>query len=293
MRRAPMFVLLALCACGGQVPPDPPDPALARTSRAALAAWQQERPEQAAELFQQALTRSYARDDAGAIADNATGLAAAQLRLARNEAARATAAQARADLARRGAEVPPGLALAEAAAQWRLGNADAALALTRGITEGEAAERARFIEGLVAYDRRDLAALDAARRAIPDGPGPDSLGDRAELDGRAALLAGDAATARARLAVAAEARQDVRDYHGMARSLALGAEAAQRAGDAAAAGDLWLRAGRSAAAEGNVRDARTWLAAAEAAGARAGDQGLARGAREALAALPRPDPVRR
>uniref|UniRef100_UPI001186FF02 hypothetical protein n=1 Tax=Elioraea rosea TaxID=2492390 RepID=UPI001186FF02 len=97
MRRAPILALLVLCACGGAVPPDPPDPALARTSRAALAAWQQERPEQAAELFQQALTRSYARDDAGAIADNATGLAAAQLRLARNEAARATAAQARAD----------------------------------------------------------------------------------------------------------------------------------------------------------------------------------------------------
>ncbi|WP_456305164.1 hypothetical protein, partial [Elioraea rosea] len=81
--------------------------------------------------------------------------------------------------------------------------------------------------------------------------------------------------------------------HGMARSLALGAEAAQGAGDTAGAGDLWLRAGRSAAAEGNLRDARSWLAAAEAAGARAGDQGLARGAREALAALPRPDPVRR
>jgi hypothetical protein len=181
--------------------------------------------------------------------------------------------------------VPEALSLAEAAALWRLGNGAGALALTRPITAGEAAPRARFIEGLVAADARDLAALDAARAAIPDGPAPDTAADRAELDGRRALLAGDAATARARFAAAAAARQEVRDYPGLARANALGAEAAERAGEMRAAGDLWLRAGRAAASEGNARDARTWLTAAERAGRAAGDAALMRGAREALASL--------
>jgi hypothetical protein len=285
VRHAALVAALLLGACGGTVPPDPPDPTLDRLSRAALLAWRQERPEQAADLFRQALARAYARDEAGPIADNATGLAAAELRLGRNEAARDTAAQARADLARRGAAVPDALTLVEASALWRLGQGPAALALTRPITAGEAAPRARFIEGLVAADARDLAALDAARAAIPDGPSPDTMADRAELDGRRALLAGDAAAALARFATAAAARQEARDYPGLARANALGAEAAQRAGDARGAGDLWLRAGRAAAAEGNARDARAWLTAAERAGRAAGDATLARGAREALAAL--------
>lgn len=284
MRAAPLALLL-LGACGGSIPPDPPDPTLDRLSRAALLAWRQDRPEQAADLFRQTLSRATARDEAGPIADAATGLAAAELRLGRNEAARDTAAQARADLARRGATVPEALALAEAAALWRLGNGAGALALTRPITAGEAAPRARFIEGLVAAGARDLAALDAARAAIPDGPAPDTAADRAELDGRRALLAGDAATARARFATAAAARQEVRDYPGLARANALGAEAAERAGEMRAAGDLWLRAGRAAASEGNARDARTWLTAAERAGRAAGDAALMRGAREALASL--------
>lgn len=293
MRRACLAALLLLAACGGAVPPEPPDPTLDRLSRAALLAWRQERPEQAADLFRQALARAYARDEAGPIADNATGLAAAELRLGRNEAARATAAQARADLARRGASVPEALTLVEAAALWRLGHGGAALALTRPITGGEAGPRARFIEGLVAADGRDLAGLDAARGAIPDGPGADTAADRAELDGRRALLAGDAATARARFAAAAAARQELRDYPGLARANALGAEAANRGGDSRAAGDLWLRAGRAAASEGNAREARAWLAAAERAGRAAGDAALVRGAREALADLAADAPLSR
>jgi hypothetical protein len=285
VKRGPALLLLVLASCGGTIPPDPPDPTLDRLSRAALLAWRQDRPEQAAELFQQALTRAQARDEPGPIADNATGLAAARLRLGQSEAARATASQARADLARRGAAIPDALTLAEAAALWRLGNGAAATALARTITTGDGAPRARFIEGLVAADARDAAALDAARAAIPDGADADSTADRAELDGRRALLGGDATTARARFAAASAARQEVRDYPGMARALALEAEAARAMGDGRAAGDLWLRAGRSAAAEGNARDARAWLAAAEAAGRQSGDAALAGGAREALTLL--------
>jgi hypothetical protein len=293
VRAAALALLVGLAACGGTVPPGPPDPTLDRASRAAMAAWRQDRPAQAAELFAQALTRAQARDEAGPIADNAIGLAASLLALGRAAEARDTAAEARADLARRGAAIPDALTLAEAAALWRLGNPAGATALTRGITSGEAAARARFIEGLVAADARDQAALDAAIAALPASDDPDVAGDRAELEGRRALLLGDAASARARLAAAASHRQDVRDYPGMARSLALGAEAAQRSGEARVAGDLWLRAARSAAAMGNARDARAWFARAEAAGRASGDAALVRGAREGLAALAREAALRR
>jgi len=202
-----LFSPAAAAACR----PTPPDPTLERTSRAALLAWRQDRPEQAAELFRQALARAYARDEPGPIADNATGLAAAELRLGRNAAARDVAAQARADLSRRAAAIPQALTLAEAAAEWRLGNPSAALALARTITAGEGAPRARFLEGLVAADARDLVALDAAIAAIPPSGTPDLVADLAELEGRRALIANDPTRARTLLAAAAAARREVRD----------------------------------------------------------------------------------
>ena len=51
MTRVAFLLLLALAGCGGTPPPEPADPTLDRLSRAALLAWRQDRPEQAAELF--------------------------------------------------------------------------------------------------------------------------------------------------------------------------------------------------------------------------------------------------
>jgi hypothetical protein len=255
-----IVLVLALCAgCGGPSPPEPPDPTLARQTRVAMLAWQQDRPAQAAELFREALRRAYARDDLEAIADLAASLAAAELRLGNAEAARATAAAARAEVNRRAGTMPAELPLAEAAARWRLGDAGGARALTAAITEGEAGARARFIEGLIAADAGDARTLAAARAALPATELPDLAADQAELDGRAALLAGDAAAARARLLGAAALRQEARDYPGMARALALAGEAAAREGRTGEAADLALRAGRSAAAEGDTRAATQWL----------------------------------
>jgi hypothetical protein len=252
-------IALLCAACGGTPPPERPDPTLARQTRTAMLAWQQDRPAQAAELFREALRRAYARDDLEAIADLAASLSAAELRLGNAEAARDTAAAARAEVNRRGGAMPAELPLAEAAARWRLGDAAGARALTAAITAGEAAARARFIEGLIAADAGDGVALAAARSALPSTEVPDLLADRLELDGRAALLAGDAAAARSALLRAAGHRQDARNYPGMARALALAGGAAAREGRIAEAADLALRAGRSAAVNGDVRAAREWL----------------------------------
>jgi hypothetical protein len=262
VKRIVPFLAGIAAACGGPPPPEPPDPTLARQTRVAMLAWQQDRPVQAAALFRDALARAHARDDLAAIADLSASLAAAELRLGHAEAARDTAAAARAEVNRRGGAMPAELPLAEAAARWRLGDASGARALTAAITEGEAGARARFIDGLIAAEAGDAQALAAARAALPATDVPDLAADGAELAGRAALLAGDAAAARAALLNAAALRQEARDHPGMARALALASEAAAREGRGAEAADLALRAGRSAAAAGDARAAREWLARA-------------------------------
>jgi hypothetical protein len=58
---------------------------------------------------------------------------------------------------------------------------------------------------------------------------------------------------------AGELRQTTLDYRGLARALALEGAAAERAGDKAAAADLFLRAGRSAADQKDRELAKRWL----------------------------------
>lgn len=272
------IVLLALlvAACGSRAPPpEPPDPTLARLSRTALAAWNQDRPAQAAELFRDALRRAYARDDAEAIADLSVSLAAAELRLGEAARARDTASAARAELARRGVAVPAELVLAEAAARYRLGDFAGASALTRTITTGDAGARARFIEGLIAADRADRAALAVALAALPVDARPDFAADAAELAGRSALFAGDPAAALAAFLNAAQFRQEARDYPGLSRALMLASDAAERQGRLADAADLAFRSGRSAAADGTRADAERLLDRAIRLARAAGDRAIA------------------
>jgi hypothetical protein len=270
MRRLGVLVLLAACSSPAP-PPEPPDAELARLARTGQLAFQQGRFEQAATLFADALARARVRDQASMIADQASNLAITQLRLREHAAARDTAATAREALARRGAVVPPELTLAEATARWRLGDAAAEPLAREAAATQSTAPRANFLLGLMAAARRDGAALAAARRGVGDP------GDAAELDGHLALLAGDAAGAKAAFLRAATVRQDALDYAAMGRALAAAAAAQPAAPDAA---DLYLRAGRAAAGDRDRANAEAWFTLAARAGGSAGSE-----ARAALAAL--------
>jgi hypothetical protein len=98
-------------------------------------------------------------------------------------------------------------------------------------------------------------------------------GDLAELQAR---LSHSAALALR----AADQRRNELDYRGMARDLALAAQLTVSAPDAA---DLYLRAGRSAAAQGDTVDARIWLGNARRL---AVDTALRGDAEQALQQLP-------
>jgi hypothetical protein len=261
---------LMLAACGGgKGDPEPPtDARLEQANRAGTQALTMDQPDLAVRQYRVALQRAQERDDAGAIADVSYNLALAQLKAGDSKAAIATVRAARTDLERRRAAVPAELFLVEAAAAYRLGDpgaADAAAreALGHPASDPDTEARAWFIRGLVAAGRGDRAGLAQAIAALPPSKQPDLLADRSELLGRAALIDGQPGAALASFEQAATSRQLALDYRGMARALALGGQAALRAGQTAEAADLLFRAGRSALLQGDEATARPLLKQAE------------------------------
>jgi len=272
-RRAARCLLscLALAGCGSAPAAAPIDEKLGRLGHAGDIAYTLEDPGQAAEQYRAALARARERDDPAAIADIGFNLAAAELRGDHPAAAIRTVQQVRGELARRGI-ADPGLDLITATALFRQGNRADADRVAAGLTGGPPplADSAWFLRGLLADARNDRAGLQRAAAAL--SPAADA-GDRAELQARITHDPGLALHA-------ADLRRDALDYRGMARALAL---AAQASPDPARAADLFLRAGRSAAAQHDTAQARTWLAQARQ---RAPGPALRAEAGQALAALP-------
>jgi len=262
---APVLALL-LAACSGN-PPDegpPPDRQLEQTNRAGTQALALNQTAEAIKQYRAALSLAYERDDAAAIGDVGYNLAVAQLRAGAAADAMKTARETRAELDRRRKPPPAELILVQAAAAYRLGAADEALAaaqevLARAPLDRETASRAWYIRGAVLADRGDAQGLAQAVAAIAPSSQPDQEGDRLELSGRAALLAGATDRAARELEQAADQRRLALDYRGMARALALAGEAALRQGRTGDAAVLFLRAGRSALLQGDTATGRTLL----------------------------------
>jgi tetratricopeptide (TPR) repeat protein len=241
--------VLLLAGCSSTPKPAPPqDQTLARYDHAGDIAFSLEQPGQAVEQYRAALARARTRDDAGAIADAGFNLATAQLRAGHPRDALNTARTVRTELGRRG-NVDPGFDLISAVALFRLGDLPGADRIAAGLTPGKnpALENpAWFLRGLIADARHDRSGLQKAAASLTPSADP---ADVAELQSRL--------TQSAALALrAADLRRDRLDYRGMARALALAATFISNDADAA---DLYLRAGRSAASQGDVADARAWL----------------------------------
>ena len=264
MRWALLLPLL-LAECGGSAPDTgapPTDEMLQRQTHAGQLAFELERNEEAAAQYRTALSRAQTRDDPAAIGDTGYNLAVAELRANAPDKALADARATRIELERRGSKPFPALLLAEATALYRTGAAAEADRAARRIQQSEDADavaRATFLRGLIADDRGDEAGLATAADALTTAKTSPFEADSAELSARLALRRGDPARAREQAAHAAGLRRATLDYRGLARVLAIEGAAAERAGDKIAAADLFLRAGRSAAAQGDKTSARDWL----------------------------------
>jgi hypothetical protein len=258
------MLLALLSGCSGSAPdPTAPlaDATLQRETNAGRLAYELERDEEAATQYRAALTRAQERDDLEAIGDIGYNLTVAELRANTPDRALADVRATRAEFERRGAEPFPALLLAEATALYRIGavaEADRAAQPIQRAADADAAARATFLRGLIADERGDEAGLSAAVDRLSGAKTQALEADFAELAARLALRRSDPVRARQQAARAAELRQQTLDYRGLARALAIEGVAAERAGDDAAA-DLFLRAGRSAAAQGDKADARKWL----------------------------------
>lgn len=288
MSRAWWALLVLLSACsGGKEPPKPPeDQTLVRHEQAGKIAYDLDRPDEAVGQFQAALTQAQARDDLQAIADLSFNLAVAQLRANRPQDALTTTQQARAELVRRGSQPFPTLLLAEATALYRLGQrdrADGVAAEVEGMGDPDAAAGASFLRGLIAAEADDEAGLQTAVNKLSGASAPLRVADRLELAARLQLRQEAFAQANAAAMQAASIRQEGLDYRGMARALSVAALAAERAEDRELAADLYLRAGRSAAAQADAGTARPWL---ERALKLTGDEATRQAAESALAGLP-------
>ena len=258
-------LLLLLAGCGGSGPEEagpPVDQTLERDTAAGHVAFELEHPDEAAAKYRAALERAQARDDLEQIGTLGYNLAVAELQANAPNRALEAARTTRTELQRRGAQPFPGLLLVEATALYRTGaqgEADAVAAAAEGGADAEASARASFLRGLIADERGNERGLAAARDRLRGANTPALQADAAELGARLALRRGDFAAARQEAARAEALRRETLDYRGVARALAVGGDAANRAGDPKAAADLYWRAGRSAAAQDDVEVARLWL----------------------------------
>jgi hypothetical protein len=278
---------LLVAGCGGSAPDGSPptDETLQRETQAGRLAFELERDEEAVTQFRAALARAQERDDRDAIADNGYNLAVAELHANTPDRALVDARATRMELERRSAKPFPALQLAEATALYRIGavtEADRIAQTVQHSEDAKAAARATFLRGLIADERDDLPGLATAAGALDAAETPPFEADAAELAARLALRRGDTALARQQAARAAELRQTTLDYRGLARALALEGAAAERAGDNAAAADLFLRAGRSAADQNDKEPAKRWLRQAIALSR---DPALTQAARSTLTAV--------
>ena len=263
MRPIGLLLLCTLVGCSSAPPPPAPtDLQMHQAARVGQADLSLGRPHEAVEQFRAALRRAEMRDDLSEIVDYGYNLAVAELEDNQPDAALTTVRRIKRELVRRNAPIIPGLTLLEATALYRTGSraeADTLAASIEASSERDVTLQACFLRGLIADDNNDIAGLESALGCLTAAPNDADAANILELSARISLRRGDAAAAERAATDAANLRRTSRDYRGMARALALAGAAAMQGGSATTAASFYMRAGRSAGAQGDAAHARQWL----------------------------------
>ena len=267
---AGFLVLLAVLAvgCGAQQEKPsamPVDDDLDRINRAARLAFENRRPEQAADLYRRALERALVRADANQVADVRYNLAVCLMELGDTRRALERVTQAKSELVRAGLPIPADFHLLEATILYRdnrpvksSGSLDAILSSSKDPAP-VILSKTYFLQGLIAAENGNVVRLKEAIANMGIASDDDLRADRAELIGRLAILEQRWRQAVSALDNAVGLRRRGLDYRRMAIALALSAEACERDGRGKEAAGRYLQAGRSAAVAGEVSDAGRWL----------------------------------
>ncbi len=291
--RLALAAALAAAGCGAggappEAPPPPAEDAYRDALRLARAAFNEGRYGQAAVLYDRAVALAKRRDDLEAIAVSGFERGLTALRDGAPGTAVTVAERTEAELVRRGAAPRPALSVLAGWGAYLAGDLDGAARRAGRVEasaagDGALAARIALLQGLIAADRGDAAALDRAIAGL-DRAGPVAdPGDRLELHAHADRLRGDMAAARAGFLEAVRERRRAGDLHGIARGLGAAADAALAEGRPAVAADLYLRAGRGGRAHGAMADSsRRWLTAARDLGRAHGLPAIALEAEEML-----------
>jgi tetratricopeptide (TPR) repeat protein len=266
------------CGSSAQVQKAPViDEDLERFNRAAQQAFENGRLQQAASFYRNALERAYIRDDFKAVLDAQYNMAICLINLQSYVEAFEVIQQAKAEMAMAGHSREADFLLLEATvlrlredldAAWKI--TDQILASTpraSSIVQG----KTYFLRGLIASQQGNTERLRETIISMGQPNSPVLRADRHELLGHLAMAEQNWEEAIQAFEAATDLRRESRDYRGMVKALALAAEASEKAGHADKASVRYLRAGRSAALQGQFDDAWNWLNQAQQIASSAGE----------------------
>jgi tetratricopeptide (TPR) repeat protein len=288
------IAILVFGGCGSSAPLQKGpamDEDLERFNRAAQQAFETGRLQQATAFYRKALERAYIRDDYRAVLDAQYNMAICLINLQSYAEASEVIQQAKTEMAMAGQSVAADFFLLEATVLHLQEDSDAAWKITDQILAATPPassiiqSKTYFLRGLIAGKQGDT---DKLREAIASMGQPNLLqlrADRHELLGHLALLEQEWEKAIEAFETVAELRREALDYRGMVKALALAGKASEKAGHANEAAIRYLRAGRSAALQGQFDHALNWLNQAEQIAKSAGEVQIVQKARVYLREL--------
>ncbi len=272
------ILTVAGCASSTKVDRAPAqDEYLQRYNRSALQAFDKGSWQQAAAYYRKALDRAYVRDDFEAIVDAHYNLAVCLINQRSYEEAFAVIHQAETEMALRGHGSQIDFLFLEATVLQLRGDAGEARRITDQILAAgpEASplirSKTHFLRGLIAAQQGDTERLRDEIALLGQPELPQLKADRYELVGHLATAEQSWQEAIDAFDNAAALRREDLDYRKMVSTLALAARACEEAGKPLEASNRYLRAGISAALQGDDREARAWLDRAESLAEAAGD----------------------
>ena len=274
------IALLVFGGCGSSAPVQKSpaiDEDLERFNRAAQQAFDSGRLQQAAAFYRKALDRAYIRDDFRAALDAQYNMAICLINLQSYAQAFEVIQQAKTEMAMAGYSREADFLLLEATVLHFREDSDAAWKMTDQILSAtpEASSivqcKTYFLRGLIASKKGDTDKLREAIVSIGQPKLPLLRADLHELLGHLAMAEYNWDEAVNAFEAATDLRREAREYRGMVKSLALAGQASEKAGNPHEASVRYLRAGRSAALQGQFDDALNWLNQAEQIASNAGE----------------------